>query len=398
MASCGSVYPDGGGELGTVIHYIDGVAEAAGGNGGSTQAVNTSITVDPVTLGRRNQTGVLSYLQGQLDDVRIYDRELSAEEVMALASVTPTVDGLVAHYAMDEGSGDLINDSGSGDNDGTLNNPAPVAPTWSDDAPPAFAQSLLFANSNDLLYTDFEGVGGTASRSVTFWFKTTVLEDHGIMGWGNSGGSGLKWHARLNSTAANGPVGALRLEIQDGRIVATTPVNDGEWHHAAIVFEEDADPDVSDVVFYLDGEIDAVDSFTSVPIDTQNTGGPFAVTLGGRVQGTVVRGFDGNLADVRIYDSGLSQAEVLDIMAGGNGSGSDLVITSVDYSPGDPGSATITWQSRPGILYRVETSAELESGWLEAVDSWDAQGNTTSYTVEGISAGTDRLFFRVSEE
>ena len=390
-----SVYPEGSGELGTVIHYVDGVAEAAGGNGASAQAVNTSVAIDPVTIGRRSQTGAFNFLQGMLDDVRIYDRGLSAAEVAALSGATPTTDGLVAYYAMDEGTGDDVDDTGSGDNDGTLIAIAPVAPTWSDDAPPSLEHSLLFANNNDLLYTDYEGVGGTASRSVSFWFKTTGVADNGIVAWGNSGGSGLKWHGRLNSGAADGPIGALRLEIQDGRIVATTPVNDGEWHHAAIVFEEDADPDISDVVFYLDGEIDPVNSFVSVPINTQNTGGSFAVTLGGRVQGSLVRGFDGNLADVRVYDHGLSQDEVLEIMTGG---GSDLVITSVDYTPGDPGSATITWQSRPGVFYRVETNADLQSIWLEEVDSWLSEGSTTSYTIEGIPLGTQKLFFRVWKE
>ena len=391
-----SVYPDGGGELGTVIHYIDGVAEAAGGNGGSVQAVNTSVAVDPVTIGRRNQAGVLGYFQGKLDDVRIYDRALSAAEVVALSGATPTADGLLMHYALDEGSGNSLDDTGSGDNDGTLVDPAPVLPIWSDDAPLAFEHSLLFADNNDVLYTDFEGVGGTASRSVTFWFKTTGIADNGIVAWGNSTGSGLKWHARLNSSALNGPVGALRLEIQDGRTVATTPANDGEWHHAAIVFDEDGDPDITDVVFYLDGVIDPVADSTSVPINTQNTGGPLAATLGGRIQGAAVRGFDGNLADLRIYDSGLSQSEVLEIMNGGGGAG--LVITSIDYTPGNPGSATITWQSRPGIFYRVETNADLESLWLESVDSWESEGSSTSYIVEGIPAGTDRLFFRVLEE
>lgn len=393
-----SVYPEGSGEVGTVIHYIDGVADAAGGNGGSTQAVNTSIVADPVTVGRRTQGATMGYFPGQLDDVRIYDRALSAAEVAQLSGATPPTDGLVMHYPLDEGSGTLAEDLGSGDNDGTLNTPAPVTPTWSDDAPAHLSNSLLFANNNDLLKTDFEGIGGTASRSLTFWFKTTLITDNGIIGWGNSTLGGLKWHARLNTSAADGPVGALRLEIQDGRTVATTPVNDGEWHHGAIVFEEDADPDIADVVFYLDGEPDPVSLFTSVPINTVNSGGALAVTLGGRLQGAAVRGFNGNLADIRIYDSGLTQAEVQDIMAGGMTGGGSLAITSIAYTPGDPGSATITWQSRPGRFYRIESSPDLEGVWREETDSWESQGATTSYTINGISSDTTKLFFRVAEE
>ncbi|MEN8772675.1 MAG: LamG domain-containing protein [Akkermansiaceae bacterium] len=393
-----SVYPEGGGELGTVIHYIDGVAETPGGNGGSTQPVDTSIIVDPVTIGRRTQGTTMGYFPGQLDDVRIYDRELSAEEVAQLSAAAPTPDGLVMHFPLDEGNGTLAEDLGSGDNDGTLIAPAPIPPTWSDDAPDHLTNSLIFANNNDLLYTDYAGVGGTTSRSVTFWFKTGLNFDNGIIGWGDASLDGLKWHARLNTSAADGPVGALRLEIQNGRTVATTAVNDGQWHHGAIVFEEDADPDISDVVFYLDGELDPVNFLTSVPINTINTGGPLAVTLGGRLQGAAVRGFEGNLADLRIYDNGLTQEEVKDIMAGGMTGGGDLAITSIEYTPGDPGNATLTWQSKPGRAYRIESNPDLEGIWKEEVDFWESQGSTTSYTITGISTGTPKLFFRVIEE
>lgn len=391
-----SVYPDGAGELGTVIHYIDGQAETAGGNGASIQAVNTSTVSAPVTVGRRNQGGVLGYFPGQIDDVRIYDRALTPQEVTDLSGASPTTAGLMMYLPMDEGSGSVINDVGTGDNDGSI--AAPNPPVWSNDAPPSLSSSLLFSGNSDFLYTDYEGIGGSASRSVTFWFKTTLVSDNGILGWGNAGGAGLKWHARLNTSSLDGPVGALRVEIQDGRIVATTPVNDGQWHHGAIIFEEDGDPDITDVVFYLDGQLDPSTTFTSVPINTVNTGGPFAVTLGGRLQGAVGRGFTGNLADLRIFDSGLSQAEVMEIMTGGNPGESGPEITFINFTPGSPGSLTLTWNSRNGVTYRVESSSDLYSPWQEEADALESQGATTTRTID-IFPGNDRkLFFRVSEE
>lgn len=357
-----SVYP-GGGELGTVLHYIDGVLETAGGNNASTQPVNTSTTADPVTIGRRTQGAAQNYFPGSVDDVRIYDRALSEQEVNDLMGDTPPTDGLVFYMPFEEGSGDTVDDLGSGDNDGTITGVGGVFPTWSTDAPPHLSNSLLFANAGDLLFTDFPGIGGTASRSLTFWFKTTLAGDNGILAWGDSGGNGLKWHARINTSAGDGPVGALRLEIQGGRTVATTPVNDGEWHHAAIVFEEDADPDIEDVVFYLDGELDPVDMLTSVPIDTQIGGpGDFPFTIGGRDQTGTIRGYDGNLADVRVYDTGLSQEEVQSIMAG-QGLGQKL---QLDVSQAG-GMLSIAWESQPGMLYslRSETdpSAATPSEW-----------------------------------
>jgi hypothetical protein len=392
------VYP-GGGELGTVLHYIDGILEIPGGNNASTQAVNTSLVSDPVIIGRRRQTTNQLYFQGRVDDVRIYDRELNAREVADLTGATPTTSGLVFHLPFDEGSGTLAGDLSPNGSNGLLMPAIGILPTWTADAPPPLGHSLLFAGGGDHLVTDYPGIQGSASRSLTFWFRTTNTADNGIIGWGNSATNGLKWHARINSAAADGPLGALRLEIQGGRAVATTVVADGQWHHAAIVFEEDADPDVADIVFYLDGQLDPTSNLLSVPIDTQSSGGGAVnVTLGARFQGTVLRSFLGNLADMRIYDSGLTPSEVQEIMAGGGVEpSSDFRITALDYTPGGT-SATITWNSRPGKVYTVQSTSDFLAPWTEEVDGWPTSGSSTSYTITGIGPGTDRLFFRVVEE
>ncbi len=392
------VYP-GGGELGTVIHYIDGVPETPGGNNASTQAVNTSLVSDPVIIGRRRQTTNQLYFQGLVDDVRIYDRALEPAEVGGLTGATPTVSGLVFHLPFDEGTGAVAGDVSPGGNSGMLLPLIGNLPTWTSDAPPPLGQSLLFAGGGDHLITDYPGIQGTASRSLTFWFRTTSTADNGIIGWGNSVTNGWKWHARINSATADGPLGALRLEIQGGRAVATAPVADGQWHHAAIVFEEDADPDVADIVFYLDGQFEPTSALLSVPIDTQSGGGGVVnVTLGGRFQGTVLRSFLGNLTDMRIYDSGLTQLEVQEIMAGGGlGPSSDFRITALDYTSGGT-SATITWNSHSGKTYTVQTTSSFVAPWFEEVDGWPSGGASTSYTKSNILPTDAQLYFRVIEE
>ncbi len=328
--------------------------------------------------------------------MRIYDRALGEQEVRDLSGATPTSDGLVMHLPFDEASGLTTADLGSGSNDGMLFPQQASAPQWSTDAPPLLSNSLVFDGTH-LLFTDYPGVQGTASRSVTLWFKTTNTADNGFVGWGRSDQDGLKWHLRLNSNAADGPVGALRAEIQGGRVVATTPVADGSWHHAAFVFDEDADPEISDMIFYLDGEIDPVSLFTAVPISTDSSASPaHNVTLGGRYQGTVLSDV-GNLADVRIYESSLSQSEVQAIMNGAGSSPGEFKITSIETNPSES-SATITWTSRPGESYFVYSSRDLNSEWREEVDDFPAaEGeSTTSFTLPNISPETDRLFFRVA--
>lgn len=82
-----SVLPAGGTTIGDVIHYIDGVAQSVAGSGG--QTVDSATDPDegalPVTFG----TGFLSeatqrFAVGTMDDVAMWERELSPEEIQSL--------------------------------------------------------------------------------------------------------------------------------------------------------------------------------------------------------------------------------------------------------------------------------------------------------------------------
>ena len=391
-----AVYP-GGGELGTTTLYVDGVAETVVSNNASTQAVDTILGIDPVTVGRRNQAGVLRSFGGGVDDVRIYDRALSEQEVGGLSGATPATDGLVMHFPFDEGSGLMTADLGSGGNDGTLFPQQASAPLWSNDAPPPLSNSLLF-DGNNLLFTDYPGVQGSASRSVTLWFKTTNTADNGFIGSGRSEPGRTQVASAPQLLGGRQPLGALRAEIQSGRIVATTPVADGNWHHAAFVFEADADPEISDLVFYLDGQVDPASQSVLIPINTDSSASPaHNVTLGGRYQGNTLRGHVGNLADVRIYESGLSQSEVQAIMDGAGSTPGEFKITSIESNPAES-SVTITWTSRPGESYFLYSSRDLTSEWREEVDDIPAAAGqaTTSFTLPNIPPEAGRLFFRIT--
>ncbi len=85
---------------GTVTHYINGVAtnQVLGVANGLVD--NT----DPLRVADRVDTPVLSYI-GEMDDFRLYNRELSSEEILTIFSTRGNdgiVDGLVARYQMRE--------------------------------------------------------------------------------------------------------------------------------------------------------------------------------------------------------------------------------------------------------------------------------------------------------
>jgi VCBS repeat-containing protein len=72
---------------GTMKLYIDGVQE-----GGEVTAPAPEVNTLPLTLG--TQATSMRYFQGAMDDVRLYDRALSLDEIQVLAWMKPVVSGI----------------------------------------------------------------------------------------------------------------------------------------------------------------------------------------------------------------------------------------------------------------------------------------------------------------
>lgn len=83
-----SVFPEGGTLMGDVRHYVDGKLEVVSGMGSATVEVDTASEVSgtEVTFGSRLQGVNTQYYIGTIDDVAIWDRSLTEDEIAAIAS------------------------------------------------------------------------------------------------------------------------------------------------------------------------------------------------------------------------------------------------------------------------------------------------------------------------
>lgn len=318
-----SVFPGGeGGDNADVRHYVDGVLEMDTGT--TDEPIDTGIGGDfpTVSIGARRQTppALDSFMNGWIDDVRMYNRELSDVEIQGLVT-SPTTEGMVAYWPFDDGPGNLTAAESVAQNHGTLLSNA-IDPTigWSDDAPSTpFGQtsSAVFNGSDSFIQTDFAGIGGAEARTVTFWVKTEDLSTHGIVAWGDSTGDGEKYHIRVNNSEANGPVGAIRTEVQGGFNIGTANIADGEWHHVASVFPDGA-TDVDQVLHFVDGVLDVAGGVNPEPINSDILDGD-SLTIGRRTQGTALNYFNGQIADVRVYDFALTGDQIAALVPEPNG-------------------------------------------------------------------------------
>ena len=90
-----SVFPEGSSVVGDADHYVDGVFDATK-TGGVTNPVNTNVdpaVAAPVTVGGAPFNAGLRFATFQADDVRIYSRALSPEEIAALAQGQGVIEG-----------------------------------------------------------------------------------------------------------------------------------------------------------------------------------------------------------------------------------------------------------------------------------------------------------------
>ncbi len=228
-----------------------------------------------------------------------------------------TETGLIGYWSMDENSGTIAADSSASGFDAIFEGD----PTW---VAGVNGSALEFDGDDALITPDFYGIGGNNPRTILCWINTTTTNTHGIISWGLSTSNGQKQHFRINDNADNGTVGAIRTEIQGTFNIAETVVNDGVWHMISSTLPEGGQVAV-DYVHHVDGLLEGLsgtnDNGTTLPIDTltdpATTEQEFRIGMS--LQGGDPRFFPGIIDEVRVYDRGLTTAEIQAIFVNDGG-------------------------------------------------------------------------------
>jgi hypothetical protein len=237
------------------------------------------------------------YLNGTLDDIRTYNRALSAADVLALYNTTggesgDTSTGLVGWWKLDDGSGTSASDSSGSGNTGTLQN----SPTWT------FGKNngALTLNGSNQEVDIPSLLGSPATVTVSAWANLTAVTGTAadLISFAGSQGS---VDIRLDDVGTNTKVfyyaggGSWTGEIDTSIAYAGTG-----WH----LFTYVVNPAASIESFYVDGVLKG-SAATSAPI--VYSGGGTYTAIGSGSEGN----FKGTIDDVRIYNRALSASDVL---------------------------------------------------------------------------------------
>jgi FtsP/CotA-like multicopper oxidase with cupredoxin domain len=245
------------------------------------------------------------WFAGVIDEVRIYDRALTAAEIQADMSTPVLSDemgppvqngaGLVAAYGFDELSGTVLFDASPAGNHGLIS--GATAPTRTADG--RFGRALAFDGVDDLVR-----ITDSASLDITRMTLSAWVNPSASGGWRSvvlkeRPTTGLAYGLYANSDA-NGPEVSLRIAgataDQHATMPSSLPV--GEWHYVAATYDGTA------LRLFVDGvEVSA----TPLSGNIATTARPLFIG-GNEFWG---EWFGGVIDELRVYNRALTAEEIL---------------------------------------------------------------------------------------
>ncbi|MBF0478305.1 MAG: LamG domain-containing protein [Candidatus Omnitrophica bacterium] len=282
----------------TASFYLNGVFT-------NSKVITLNTTDSPFKIGTGTWTGIGSF-NGLVDDVRVYNRALTAQDVADLYHVFQPNDGLVGWWTFDEGAGTVAHDSSGQGNNGSLAGSASWANGKNGKAlglDGAAGSKVVLGNPASL---DF----GTGSFSYGMWVYPVSNIGSWDMPWNKGGSSAVTAGFDIELGT-----GAWVTGISDGtRIKVNNFLPSGgllnQWTHIFVV----VDKSVSKLYVYVNGTKTNTDQdisgLGSVSNAYQATIGSFSSNL---------HMFNGYIDDVRIYSRALSAAEVAALYRDGSG-------------------------------------------------------------------------------
>jgi hypothetical protein len=206
--------------------------------------------------------------------------------------------GLVGYWSFDEATGTTVYDASNYGNAGTLTN----GPKW---ATGKVGGALQFDGVDD--YVDCGSDASlnmlTSDWTAEAWFKTTQITRGTIFRKNRTDAWDPSYYIEINVAYE----GDLEVRISDGTNTSIagrnkdSNVNDGQWHHVAMVRTS------TQLLVFLDGNLwDSGDASAVGSVDTNEV-----LVIGREKQGASLENeFDGLIDEVRIYNRALSAEEI----------------------------------------------------------------------------------------
>ncbi len=341
------------------VLYIDGVADSADFNANAFAPMER-FTADNNTLLNTTSIGGIRrgapshWVTGDIDEVGLWNRTLSADEVVELfnaktpfGSDNPLLDGLVSRWKMDEIQGGKVVDAVSGMNLDAINL------SEADIIPGRWGNAIRFDATKQTMLERIHAEGDPLpihqndTLTVSFWTRANAQEqfdengngtnDRRFFSEGNTGNNNPLFNIGTANDGSNNGIDlfirATGTDTLNHTKSVIEPLDGGEeWHH--IVWTQVG----ADSKLYIDGVLDSADfnanafapteRFTPDNNTTLNT-----TSIGGIRRGAPSHWITGDIDEVALWDRALSADEV--VLLYEDGIDPPLLIDLVSYWPLD---------------------------------------------------------------
>ena len=252
---------------------------------------------DPLILGAGYGYG--QKFVGKIDDVRMYRRVLSPEEIKAIYNHddgTEDVDikynRLVAHYKMNDNAATSTVEDATGNHDGTYLDAGGAINTNTGSVAGKINTALDFDGGDEWVWLPAISVL-PRNFSIVCWFNADDITQNQRLYARGSGGNDIS--IRLTGSQAYGIVGADGGGTVSGSVSST--LSSATWYHAVLTF------DGLLLRLYIDGVKEAEDAANTY-VDADAISAAMSSIAGSS------EFFEGPLDDVRIYDRALTEKEI----------------------------------------------------------------------------------------
>lgn len=267
--------------------YLDGVMSRAQNNSGA-----MTVSTGNFWLGYSVSSGS-DAVDGTIDEIRIYNRALSEDEIRQLYNQKKPI----LHLKMDEGSGSVAYDESFNNNNGTLGGgTAAYMPTWVDGK---FGSALSFDGGDDYVEVPYSSsMDITDEITLEGWFNADgAYNTYSLFGRYRAYYIAQVYRNQLRAYLYTSDYGFKYSTSIEGLHIA------GSWYHVALSYK----PEFGYIKLYLNGkEVEYEEAQVKTDGIRINTS-PF--TLGENFLAT--NHYSGSLDDVRLYNYARSDAEIL---------------------------------------------------------------------------------------
>jgi|GEM_PF-6506646 len=342
--------------------YVDGQLQAMGSHN-----VEFDANINSWAIGRWCDSSPSSYFQGDIDHVRIWNRALTASEVIYLNTDPNYSTDLRGYWDMNEDSGTQVLDNSQYGNTGQLTNSSGDNSWVSGQS----GNALKLDGVDDyVLIPDDSSLDGVNKMSIEFWVYPTNLDwsSRGIISK-REGNDNQAYSLYFNTFWWINKL-YIAIDSNNDRFSAAMNFENNRWYYVVVTYDGVAS-ESERVKVYIDGELDttAYESSSSIPNYNSNLylgvlDDDYNSTLGGK------------LDEVKIHNRVLTSTEVQNNFSGG----SDINLDNlVSYWNLDEGAGTIANDIQDGNTGTIENNATwIDDGILGSALQLDGNNDYIS--------------------